>query len=100
MTDTAKAAPQGEEIALAQHARRGALVERLGTVADLLCENPLPGDIGDAAYGLLRQAAAQIASDRKRLAPAAIASGQNKAECTCRHPIRVDLDCPMHGENS
>ncbi len=55
-------------IAEAQNKRRIALIERLGTFADLLCSNPLPGDSGDVAYDLLRQAAAQISSDRLVLA--------------------------------
>jgi len=45
-----------------------ALIERLGTVADLACSKPLAGELGDVAYDLLRQAAAQISSDRLRLA--------------------------------
>jgi hypothetical protein len=36
-------------------------------IADLACATPLQGDLGDVAYDLLRQAAAQIASDAKRL---------------------------------
>ncbi len=48
--------------------RRAALVERIGTIADLACGKPLEGELGDIAYDLLRQAAAQIASDRLRLA--------------------------------
>jgi hypothetical protein len=48
----------------AQDRRRTALIERLGTIADLACTTPLPGELGDVAYDLLRQAAAQIASDR------------------------------------
>ncbi len=51
----------------AQDKRRLALIERLGTVADLACQNPLPGELGDVAYDLLRQAAAQISSDRLHL---------------------------------
>lgn len=50
-----------------QEARRSALVERIGAFADLLCSDPLPGVNGDVAYDLLRQAAAQISSDRLRL---------------------------------
>lgn len=50
-----------------QDRRRTALVERLGTVADLACAAPFPGKLGDVAYDLLRQAAAQIASDRLRI---------------------------------
>jgi hypothetical protein len=52
----------------AQDARRAALIERLSTTADLCCATPLAGDLGDVAYDLLRQAAAQIASDRQRIA--------------------------------
>lgn len=54
----------------AQDKRRGALIERLGTVADLACATPFPGDLGDVAYDLLREAAAQIASDRQHIAAA------------------------------
>lgn len=50
-----------------QDRRRVALVERLSVIADLCCENPLGGPQGDVAYELLRQAAAQIASDRQAL---------------------------------
>lgn len=53
-----------------QQARRLALIERLGTVADLACQTPLTGELGDVAYDLLRQAAAQIASDRQQFAAA------------------------------
>lgn len=51
-----------------QQKRRAALVERLSKVADLACQTPFPGPLGDVAYDLLREAAAQIASDRKRFA--------------------------------
>ena len=68
MTAPAKTAPMREDVTQAQDERRGALVERLGTFADLLCQAPLPGDAGDVAYELIRQAAAQIASDRQQLA--------------------------------
>lgn len=50
-------------IAETQQARRKALIERIGYFADSLCTDPLPGEVGDVAYDLLRQAAAQIASD-------------------------------------
>ncbi|WP_010184757.1 hypothetical protein [Sphingomonas sp. PAMC 26605] len=63
-----EAAPMSEDVMQVQDARRAALIERLGTVADLACANPLPTDLGDVVYDLLRQSAAQIASDRKRLA--------------------------------
>lgn len=56
------------EVIVDQDARRLALIERLGTFADLLCKEPLPGTTGDVAYELLRQAAAQISSDRLHLA--------------------------------
>ncbi len=55
-------------LADAQDKWRAALIERLGTFADLLGTDPLPGDTGDVAYDLLRQAAAQISSDRLRIA--------------------------------
>lgn len=51
-----------------QQKRRYALIERISTFADGLCSDPLPGAQGDVAYDLLRQAAAQISSDRKALA--------------------------------
>jgi hypothetical protein len=51
-----------------QNKRRAALIERLGVIADLLCGSPLEGEMGDIAYDLLRQAAAQISSDKLRLA--------------------------------
>lgn len=60
-----------------QDTRRVALIERLGTIADLCSQTPLSGDLGDVAYDLLRQAAAQISSDRLRLAFA-------KSECATR----------------
>jgi len=68
MTAPAKAAPMREDVTQAQDARRGALVERLGTFSDSLCQVPLQGVLGDVAYDLLRQAAAQIASDRQHIA--------------------------------
>lgn len=49
-----------------QDRRRKALIERLGTIADLMCEKPLEGELGDVAYDLLREAAARISSDRLR----------------------------------
>ena len=57
-----------DDLRAAQDARRSALIERLSTTADLCCATPLAGDLGDVAYDLLRQAAAQIASDRQRIA--------------------------------
>jgi hypothetical protein len=62
---TAKAMDEGVE---AQDKRRLALIERMGTIADLACSKPLEGELGDVAYDLLREAAAQISSDRLRLA--------------------------------
>jgi hypothetical protein len=59
--------PTDDEVREAQNRRREALIERIGTFADLLCSEPLPGPSGDVAYDLLRQAAAQISSDRHRL---------------------------------
>ena len=56
------------DLRAAQHKRRAALIERIGTIADMACDKPLQGELGDIAYDLLREAAAQIASDRKRLA--------------------------------
>ena len=47
--------------------RSVALEKRLLEFADLCCETPLEGAAGDVAYDLIRQAAAQIASDRLRL---------------------------------
>jgi len=52
---------------MTQDKRRTALIERLGTIADMACAKPLKGELGDIAYDLLREAAAQIASDNKRL---------------------------------
>ena len=52
----------------ADEKRRAALIERLGTIADLACSKPLECELGDIAYDLLREAAAQIASDRLHLA--------------------------------
>lgn len=46
-----------------QAARRSALIERISTIADLSCAKPLQGELGDVAYDLLRQAAAQLSSD-------------------------------------
>lgn len=70
----------------AQDKRRAALIERLGAAADLACETPLPGDLGDVAYDLLREAAAQIASDRQHIAaaptPDAAASENTCPFCT------------------
>lgn len=45
--------------------QRAALEERMLKAADLCCETPLPGPLGDFAYDLLKQGAAQIASDRR-----------------------------------
>ncbi|WP_156448096.1 hypothetical protein [Sphingobium sp. CCH11-B1] len=58
--------PDGE----AQDQRRAALIERLGTFADLTSADPLEGEKGDVAYELIRQAAAQMSSDHLRLASA------------------------------
>ncbi len=48
--------------------RRLALIERISTFADMLSSDPIEGEKGDVAYDLLRQAAAQIASDDKHIA--------------------------------
>jgi hypothetical protein len=48
--------------------RSAALETRLLEFADLCCETPLAGGMGDVAYDLIRQAVAQIASDRQRIA--------------------------------
>jgi len=69
-----------------QQRRRAALVERIGTIADLTCQTPLAGDLGDGAYDLLRQAAAQISSDGLRLASLAsperpVERGQGSSRC-------------------
>lgn len=63
---------QADALREAKDQRRAALIERIGTVADLACSKPLEGELGDVAYDLLRQAAAQIASDRKRISALAI----------------------------
>ena len=47
--------------------RRAALINRIGTIADLAASKPLEGELGDIAYDLLRQAAAQMSSDHKAL---------------------------------
>ncbi|WDA37823.1 hypothetical protein [Sphingobium sp. YC-XJ3] len=52
----------------AKRKRRAALVERISTFADLLSSEPIEGEKGDIAYDLLRQAAAQIASDQRKAA--------------------------------
>lgn len=57
----------GEGLREAQHKRRVALVERLSYFADMLSSDPIEGEKGDVANDLLREAAAQIASDDKRL---------------------------------
>ena len=51
------------DLAKTHNDRRNALIERIGNIADLCCEQPLSGELGDVAYDLLRQAAAQISSD-------------------------------------
>ncbi|WP_240338948.1 hypothetical protein [Novosphingobium sp. BW1] len=63
----AAAAVEVEHLAIDQDKRREALIERIGAIADLACSKPLEGELGDIAYELLRQAAAQISSDRLRL---------------------------------
>jgi hypothetical protein len=69
-TAQANVGQQGEHLELreAQDRRRLALIERLGTIADLTHAKPLEGELGDIAYDLLREAAAQIASDRQHIA--------------------------------
>lgn len=62
-----EAATNAEAVA-AQERRRLALIERIGTIADLADSKPLLGELGDIAYDLLRQAAAQISSDRLHIA--------------------------------
>lgn len=80
-----------EQLAQAQDKRRLALIERLGTVADLACQTPLPGELGDVAYDLLRQAAAQISSDRLRFTRLA-------ADQAARTTTTEDCDgCAGHG---
>lgn len=64
--------------------RSVALETRLLEFADLCCEAPLEGAMGDVAYDLIRQAAAQIASDRKRI-----------ASCPARGSMH---GCPNDGE--
>jgi hypothetical protein len=56
--------------------RASALIERLGTFADLLVSDPLEGPKGGVAYDLLREAAAQISSDRLRIRIAHESTGQ------------------------
>jgi hypothetical protein len=64
VTDTT----EQQAVTVAQEARRVALIERIGTIADQACSAPLAGELGDVAYDLLRQAAAQISSDRQHIA--------------------------------
>lgn len=64
MTDTT----EHQAVTVAHEARRVALIERIGTIADQACSTPLDGELGDVAYDLLRQAAAQISSDRQHIA--------------------------------
>lgn len=66
----ATVAGEGEDLTAEQDKRRLALIERIGTAADLMDGKPLDGDLADVAYDLLRQAAAQLSSDRQRLATA------------------------------
>jgi hypothetical protein len=81
--------------------RRFALIERLGTIADLAVEKPLGGELGDVAYDLLREAAAQISSDRLRLAaqsPAVEPAQVEQGECLARkfHNLYEEL-APQFG---
>lgn len=62
------------EVSAMQDKRRLVLIERIGTVADLAASKPLEGELGDVAYDLLREAAAQISSDRHRLASQSLSS--------------------------
>lgn len=66
--DTCPPQSRGQAFDGEGEARRVALIERLGTFGDLLSSDPLEGEKGDVAYDLIRQAAAQISSDRQRLA--------------------------------
>ncbi len=89
-------AVEGVALREAQDARRLALIERLGTIADRACATPLPGDLGDVAYDLLRQAAAQISSDRLHIAlitpPArSYADGVEDAAKVCEDQQQVFL---------
>ncbi|GEM_PF-4101182 len=69
-------AAEKADVVEAQDKRRTALIERISTIADLASEKPLQGELGDVAYDLLRQAAAQMSSDRLRIA--ALQSGTAK----------------------
>lgn len=81
-----RATVAGEVVDLSadQDKRRLALIERIGTVADLACSKPLEGELGDVAYELLRQAAAQLASDRQQIQ-------RIEAECAALRTEVADL---------
>ncbi|WP_245892554.1 hypothetical protein [Novosphingobium guangzhouense] len=82
----ATVAGEGEDLAAEQDKRRLALIERIGTAADLMDGKPLEGELGDVAYDLLRQAAAQLSSDRQRIAAAQAAVAAEVEE----HPSARD----------
>lgn len=75
------------DLEVAKDKRREALIERISMIADLCCENPLEGECGDVAYDLLRQAAAQIGSDRQAIAAQSAEIERLKAEIQ-----RLDLN--------
>ena len=95
MTEICAAGP-GEP---ANHdARRTALIERLGTFADMCSVSPLPGDAGDVAYDLIRQAAAQISSDRckMRRTTAIVAETEARIVAWLRRHAEGELSNNMH----
>lgn len=82
------------EVSADQDKRRRALIERIGSFADLLSCEPIKGEKGDIAYELLRQAAAQISSDRLRLT--ALADAERKL-ASAKAVLKTLSECPMSG---
>lgn len=93
----ATVAGEGDDLAAEQDKRRLALIERIGTAADLMDGKPLEGELADVAYDLLRQAAAQLSSDRLRLArvlpPAAEADEHPTAQDYRNRAERAEAEC-------
>ena len=79
------------DLEVAKDKRREALIERISMIADLCCENPLEGECGDVAYDLLRQAAAQIGSDRQALAAQSAEIERLKGECDAAGRVIYEL---------
>ncbi|WP_235037758.1 MULTISPECIES: hypothetical protein [unclassified Novosphingobium] len=93
----ATVAGEGEDLAAQQDKRRLALIERIGAAADLMDGKPLEGELADVAYDLLRQAAAQLSSDRLRVAtaptPAAEADEHPNAQDYRNRAERAEAEC-------